>query len=1051
MSEYTADQILAELKRRGASDEHIGLATLDKQSSQLRSWLQTNAFRKGTDDYNKVSDEFMRTWRERADAFARFQEVQTDTSTPLEKVGALGKGVITEGAGPLAGAGVGFAVGNVPGALAGLAIGTGVPADIVNLGLEEVGLGTEEPVLGSQNIRRNLEGLGIGYTDRGDLPPSQRSLAAAGETIGASLSMYAPVGLAARGMSAADIAAMRAAPGGAIRKTGREFVATAAERPLASAALEGTTAAMAGGGAFAAESIDPGDPTTRMLMEFGAPLTVMGSSAILSKLVRPRGEKVVDIVRARLPGGLRGSAALKLQQSILDAGEDPKAIAAAISSFISSNPKSVLSPGMMTKSPALLDIERSLIHSDKTNIGPQAAKQTEGAIKEMNQLYSSVLKLKDPDPELLREVAQMRVDVFNAAVDKRVGDAVRTAEGYSKGISGVTPSATKKKIAAGAKAKKLLDEVHTDLKGTENSLWGQVDKTVKLDGGMTDAALRELAKEPEGLSGIRMTQALKGLRKNRQGADWKGLKSEALLKARSDLLRQARHAGQGPNPNYDLRRRLNKLADGVMRDLEDIGGPQLELARAATRKRVEFEHFGVVNKLRKLSSQGRQEAPEVVLDTALGMGKTGGFRNFDDLVVAVGGRAEDMKDPLRQFYNAMARETLTQDNTVDVVALGKFLTKHEEGLKELGLYDYYKQAHVQVGLVKKLEESARRASLNFKSKQAASRILDVPQVDKAVSKTLFESTNRGADLRKMARLATGSKDPRVLEGLQQAVVDQLVKAGSTPNTPVSGVKMANMLDAKQGKNTLRQDLINSRILRRDQLDGIDDMIKRAGEFEEALVRRHTGGPIPGIPGKGDLFIDLTARILGATVAELSPMASSIGHSLIIAGAGAQAGSELLAKMPQMKLREVLGDAMLDPKLMKALLERPTSAQAVKTRDRRLLFYLISNDLIAEKDAYDVEEFDYSFDTRKAVDKMLAGTAARYRGKKWTPVEIMDYFEGAAREPRSRIGPFNLNSIQAYLDIPSPERVKIQEKWEKRNKPYTLKPGGERGLRRPFTP
>ena len=616
MSEYTADQILAELKRRGASDEHIGLATLDKQSSQLRSWLQTNAFRKGTDDYNKVSDEFMRTWRERADAFARFQEVQTDTSTPLEKVGALGKGVITEGAGPLAGAGVGFAVGNVPGALAGLAIGTGVPADIVNLGLEEVGLGTEEPVLGSQNIRRNLEGLGIGYTDRGDLPPSQRSLAAAGETIGASLSMYAPVGLAARGMSAADIAAMRAAPGGAIRKTGREFVATAAERPLASAALEGTTAAMAGGGAFAAESIDPGDPTTRMLMEFGAPLTVMGSSAILSKLVRPRVEKVVDIVRARLPGGLRGSAALKLQQSILDAGEDPKAIAAAISSFISSNPKSVLSPGMMTKSPALLDIERSLILSDKTNIGPQAAKQTEGAIKEMNQLYSSVLKLKDPDPELLREVAQMRVDVFNAAVDKRVGDAVRTAEGYSKGISGVTPSATKKKIAAGAKAKKLLDEVHTDLKGTENSLWGQVDKTVKLDGGMTDAALRELAKEPEGLSGIRMTQALKGLRKNRQGADWKGLKSEALLKARSDLLRQARHAGQGPNPNYDLRRRLNKLADGVMRDLEDIGGPQLELARAATRKRVEFEHFGVVNKLRKLSSQGRQEAPEVVLDKA---------------------------------------------------------------------------------------------------------------------------------------------------------------------------------------------------------------------------------------------------------------------------------------------------------------------------------------------------------------------------------------------------------------------------------------------------
>jgi hypothetical protein len=216
-----------------------------------------------------------------------------------------------------------------------------------------------------------------------------------------------------------------------------------------------------------------------------------------------------------------------------------------------------------------------------------------------------------------------------------------------------------------------------------------------------------------------------------------------------------------------------------------------------------------------------------------------------------------------------------------------------------------------------------------------------------------------------------------------------------------------------------------------------------------LLRRAEGAPLEGVPGETDMFIDLVGSLGGASVTALSPAAKNIGHSLIWARAGASVGRKILSKMPTMKLREVLGDAMLDPGFMKVLLTKPTSVQARQSRDKKLMFYMLSNDLVSEKDAYDVEEADYTFYTKDAVDKMLAGEApSPWKGKKWTPIEIMDYFEVAARQPNTGIGPYNLNSIQGYLDLSHGERAKIQKKYEDRNKPYTLKAAG-RPLRRQY--
>ena len=62
MSDFTKEEILEELKRRGATDGEVGFASLDSQANHLRSWLDTNAFKKGTEENQKVSEQFEKTW-----------------------------------------------------------------------------------------------------------------------------------------------------------------------------------------------------------------------------------------------------------------------------------------------------------------------------------------------------------------------------------------------------------------------------------------------------------------------------------------------------------------------------------------------------------------------------------------------------------------------------------------------------------------------------------------------------------------------------------------------------------------------------------------------------------------------------------------------------------------------------------------------------------------------------------------------------------------------------------------------------------------------------
>ena len=186
-----------------------------------------------------------------------------ETSSGLEKANSIAKGI-----------NVGFLAD-----MGGLN-----PFDLANSLLSAVGLGTDEPYLGSKSIRRALKAGGMGYMDESELPEDQRSLARGGRTVGGGVATMTPVFQAAKGLSAAQALAPRAVSQSVKRKTIpkettetaiskigtfakelapstrsalSEMVKTTARSPLKMAALEGSALASAGTFRALSEEVGP--------------------------------------------------------------------------------------------------------------------------------------------------------------------------------------------------------------------------------------------------------------------------------------------------------------------------------------------------------------------------------------------------------------------------------------------------------------------------------------------------------------------------------------------------------------------------------------------------------------------------------------------------------------------------------------------------------------------------------------------------------------------------------------------------------------------------
>tara|TARA_R110002020_G_scaffold475567_1_gene710988 strand:+ start:1327 stop:4488 length:3162 start_codon:yes stop_codon:yes gene_type:complete len=1046
MSEFSKEEIIAELNRRGSVSEP-GLVEVDDQVKNLETYLVENEGFSGQPDYEKVKEAYKVQVQERAKLFSQEQAKQFDKTGVIPKLDAIGRG-FNEGAAKMA----------------------GLSVDYVSAGLGAIGIPTsDEPFMGSKDLSRDVQRLGMGYYDAvpnrigpkgpedetflppildlfrqakgepstlGDMPPSTRPGAVAGEEMAFAASTFAPVGLLARGKKSLDIARLEKS-----RNPVNQMVAFAAKNPRINASLEGSFAALSALGGAAAEASKPGDETARMVGTIGLPISfplVAVPAHQILKLASPSVDKIKQSITARLSEERAETAVAKrLQQAVIDGGENPLTIASTIEDFLKKNPeyrnkstKGSLSPGLATGDETLLAIERSLIQGDQ-GIGKRAGEQTKEAILEMNSIYNSALNIKNANPELLREVAEKRIADLNTVTGLRVAKQMSKVEQLAKNLRLISGpgSLPVEKQKQSQKIQAIFKQTYDELRDTENALWNKIDPTVTITPRQTEAILLELASE----KGIVIPNALL--------KTGQSLTSGELLKARSEVSKQIRNAMKGKPEEADrnLARQLHQLEDAINSDLSSSGlSPQIRLANNATRNRYEFLSLPPVSQMYTRGIQGYNSKPDLVLDGLL-MGnraqKT--FNSFEDLMAAgaKGKVPNQVQDPLAKFYYAMANETVGPLDTVDLSKLSNFLVTHQDGLKKLGIYDGLQDSAVQGHLVKKLESSMKTLRKGYLAESVAGKLLKTNEVNQFIGNSLFTSASRNKDLhgvRKLLRKKTPNVDPVDAEkGIQQSILNNLIHKSTPSGQPMDGDMLLNLLAAKQGKNSLEQDLLDTTLLSARQIDGIKQIAKRAKVFEESLVKRETGKTIKDLPPESDRLLDIIGRLGGAAVMTSSPVVGGVGYGLIVAQLGSRVGRDIVEKLPNAKLRDIMTEAILDPVFMKVLLEKPTSAKAKREINTRIGFILVSKGILTPEEHYMIESPEAQ---TESLQSLVAGLAKKGNSR----LEIMDIFEKKARQPKTTIGPMMLDQVQSILELSNGERSIVMERYEKLNQDYGLK-------------
>jgi hypothetical protein len=1076
MSQVTIEEINAELRRRGVSQNNIGLSQMDSDHNEIEEYLKTNIGLQGDPAYQKALSEYEALTNKRAQAFSDMQAQMADDPSVKAKIDAAARGAV-EGAGQML-ALPAEAINASP-RLLNFVPGAGVTNDPTKEGFNAFESFSDAPFGGSKGFRNVIQSSGLGYykqpsrlgldddslAELGDMPPSTRPAAVFGEEVGMSLVPAGMVMKAAGGRTALQIATLEKSANPV-----NQMIAFAAKKPGANASLESAFAALSGTGAAVAEATRPGDSSARMLGSIATPLAPIALPGLSLGLIKLAGgqrlERLGTNIKIKL-GDADSVAAKLLQQTVVDAGGDPTKLAKGLEKFFVKFPQyrnkkttrtqkqiasgargetildpktGSLSPGMITNDSTLLAVERTLIAND-SKIKSATAQQTRQAIDEMNNLYNQVLQIKGANPEFLRTVAQARMDQMNISTAMRVKNAVDKANVLQSRLQGfAVPGVPQVKEKTARQIKKIFDDTYTDIKKDESLLWDKVDKTLRVTPSDTEASLLKIASEPEGMLGINLTDGLRKLTK-KTGNTSVSLQSGDLLKARSEVSSQIRNAMVGTNPNRDLARRLHIIETGILNDLGSVGaGPQLTLANNATRNKYQFLSLPPVSKMFTKSLQGNLPKPDIVLDKLLTKTQQEVYQTFDDLMEAgaKGVYQKDMRDPLARFYYAMANETI-QNGSVNAEALGKFLNKHTQGLKDLGIYNDLKLPEAQAHLVKRLNQWAENSVESF-SKSVAGRVLKTPRVDKFIGNILSGSKKRYIDLRDSVNLARKhtTKPQRAVEGIQQSVVENLLRSSTVKADGsgfISGTTLLNNLAQKQGKRTLEQDLIASKLMTPKQVKSIKKMAKRAQEFEAALASRSDGNQLKSIEEglETDMFVDIVGRLAGATLASNSVLAGG-APSLIVAHIGSKAGQKFLDKMPTLKLRQILSEAMLDPILMQKLLLKPTSVTARKNNQKMVKYILASKGILNPDEEYHLENPEAKTQQLK-VDVLKFARAGKNK------LQIMDLYEEAARKPNSDIGPYMLDQVQSLIGVDDEQRAKIMKQYEDKKMDYFLKRRG----------
>lgn len=868
------------------------------------------------------------------------QEVGAPTSA---KVGAFGQGA-TGGVIEMAPAVAGAVTGGKLGALLGP---LGMAGGAV--------LGGLSGLMAGQNLRERASQVPLGDSTLTtpsvqNMRPELRPYGVAGEVVGGSLPVAGLPMLAARqGVTTASPFVNR-------------VIESAGKQPGSFALSE--TAAM-GGAATAggvAESYAPGQTGVRMGAE------VAGGLLNPARYVLAGTERAADLTRQavtsgwRLGKGLwtgapgaatdveRKKAAEILQNIVQQTGEDPAALAQALRE----NFPAGLTSAQKTGSTALVALEQRLTN-ESAKFGAESRQMAEQGL---SSIRSMIVALEGTgQPEALRAAAEVRKQYFNTLLTGLVQEAEGKAVDIASKISKDSPqaSSTLSNWVGGA-----IDTALSDARKVETELWSKIPREVGATA--TNILERHAAIRDQLLPEMPLPGIVEGFVKRIGEADGNVTSGELLL-IRSNTLKLAREAASKGNANEA--RIYGEFAEAALDDLSAVADrmPELDAARQFSRELNDTFTRTFAGATQATTKTGAERIPpELVMRKALGEGREAGALRFKQLSEAMdflpskglGGpqSAEDaakMLDAQERILRLSASEAINPTTgRVSAIRLARFVEHNAELLDRFP--EVRKQLQSAIGsetLLRDYERIAKGAERAIESKAAFARVAKFESPSDAIRSALSTAAP-AKNFGEIAKLARTHGGKAALEGMKVATWEDALRRSSTEGGGISFSRLqANLFNpVRPGQPSLGQMMLGHGLMTRDELTRADELIKRALTVERAMQRG--GANWEPLVGNTDGVFDLVARITGAKVgtaaANVMGPATS-GHQLIAASAGSRYMRQVMEKIPQGRVKDVLIEAAKNPEFAATLLEKPKSAAEGFKLAKRAHAYLFQAGLL----------------------------------------------------------------------------------------------------------
>jgi hypothetical protein len=806
--------------------------------------------------------------------------------------GAKGGAMVGAVAGP-AGVVPGAVVGGLTGAVGGFFVGQGLQSAATKVKLP---WGDGEP-LAFENIA--------------SVPKNLRPYVVAGETFGGSVAaMGAPYVLAANGVKFAP---------NLVGRFVNSIIETASRSPVSFAAAEISAATGASIGAGVMESQFPGSGAARLSGEVVG--GVLNPAKLTISLGRMGYDRFKNIASNFSEVARTNKAAQVIQEIVRDAGDDPVRVADLIARRSAEFPNLNLTSAQLTSSPGLQVIE-STIAKSSAEFGSKSQEMAVESLKSIRTMISALDSVGTPDA--LRVAAKMRQDYFDTLISTRLQVAEQNALRAAANIDLSKPGSA---AEFGRQASQIMDEAMSQVRTVERELWGKIDRT--LPG--TSQNIQQIANELRTGSMLpeeTFPPLVEGFLKRTAEAP---TSTGELLIFRSRMLEEARKAAsQGDGFNARI---YGQMAEGALEDLSQVSGAGMDAINAARNySRQLNETFGGTFAGRTLgvTDQGqRRIPPELMMVRAFGAGKEAGelqLRQLEDAAKLAGQEyLTRIMDVQEQTIRMAASQTIDADGRVIPDRLNRFLRNNKDLLDRFPeVRDNLKTAESAQRFLRATQEGADVASKRINQESAFARILRGEDPALAIRGAL-NSTNPSQDFGKIAQLASRSGQ-EAKDGMKSSIFSMLYQeAGGDAGFSFARYRdlFEGPLSKVKGKPdvTLKNLMLRNGLLSEKEHNTLVQFMRRAAEIEDVMSARIA--PSEALQSQ-DAIADFMTRITGARMASLIP--GQGGSPLIIAGAGSQLARQVLDKVPNAKIKNLIQEASLNPQMMEMLLRKQVTQQ-----------------------------------------------------------------------------------------------------------------------------